>query len=517
MKKLIVKIFRSLFYIAFLFIFTWVSAQLFFEKETENFLVSAKEVVFPSGDLDLEKLKDLRVVYPADPLSLEPTLADPIARQRLDNIYETLVKFDRDLNIKPALALSWGMLDDYTWEFKLRPKVKFHDGSDLDLLDVLTSYDRAMNYEKSELIGVLSTVDIIKAIDEDVFIIKTFDPDPLLLQRLTTVRIFPDEFKDYDVIPSVGTASYKFVSWGNDSFMELSRFDDYWGKESKFENVKIYSSVDKNERVRMFIEDEVDLLVFVPFDAAQFLEENDFQMSQIPSLEVQFLTFNFESKYFKDLDNRKAFSFALNQNDLIDMVGGFARRVNQFVSNGVFGYSPVIADHEYNTKLAKKIVKETEFEGKTIQFHLPIGLDVLGDFVRESLAEIGVNVVVSNLEINDLLKSMEKGTADLYFFGFKSELADSSDFLNLLAKTEGVYNYSRYSNDEVDRLINSSLTNIDERKRIIDLQKAMKIIVEDDFLGVPLFEYETIFAFNDKLGLEPRIDGLIYFDDLILK
>jgi len=267
----------------------------------------------------------------------------------------------------------------------------------------------------------------------------------------------------------------------------------------------------------MFIEDEVDLLVFVPFDAAQFLEENDFQMSQIPSLEVQFLTFNFESKYFKDLDNRKAFSFALNQNDLIDMVGGFARRVNQFVSNGVFGYSPVIADHEYNTKLAKKIVKETEFEGKTIQFHLPIGLDVLGDFVRESLAEIGVNVVVSNLEINDLLKSMEKGTADLYFFGFKSELADSSDFLNLLAKTEGVYNYSRYSNDEVDRLINSSLTNIDERKRIIDLQKAMKIIVEDDFLGVPLFEYETIFAFNDKLGLEPRIDGLIYFDDLILK
>ena len=47
--------------------------------------------------------------------------------------YVFVLNLDFDLNIKPALALSWGMLDDYTWEFRLRSNVKFHDGSDLEL------------------------------------------------------------------------------------------------------------------------------------------------------------------------------------------------------------------------------------------------------------------------------------------------------------------------------------------------------------------------------------------------
>ena len=141
--------------------FAWVSSQLFFEKESKVLLTSVKEVLFPTDDLDYLKLKNLRVVYPAEPLSLEPTLADPVTRQRLDNIFEPLVKFDRDLNVEPVLALSWGMLDDYTWEFNLRPDVKFHDGSDFDMLDVLVSFDRAMNNENSELIGVLSTIELI--------------------------------------------------------------------------------------------------------------------------------------------------------------------------------------------------------------------------------------------------------------------------------------------------------------------------------------------------------------------
>ena len=267
----------------------------------------------------------------------------------------------------------------------------------------------------------------------------------------------------------------------------------------------------------MFVENEVDLLVFVPFDAAKFLGDNNFAMSKIPSLEVQFLTFNFLSDYFDDRDNRRAFSLALNIDDLIESVGGFARAVNQFVSNGVFGYNPVISDHEYDLELAREIVEDTGLKDETIHFHLPIGLDVLGEFVRESLSEINVNVVVSYLDLEDLLASMDEGLADLYFFAFKSELADSSDFLNLIARSDGVYNYSHYADDVVDKLILSSLTKIDQVGRIIDLQETMKIIVEEDILGVPLFEYETIFAFSDKLFLEPRIDGSIYFDDLILK
>jgi hypothetical protein len=50
-----------------------------------------------------------------------------------------------------------------------------------------------------------------------------------------------------------------------------------------------------------------------------------------------------------------------------------------------------------------------------------------------------------------------------------------------------------------------------------DLQEAMKVLVVNDVLGVPLFEYESVYAYNDKLEINPRIDGIIYFDELIVK
>ena len=498
-------------------VFAWISSQLFFEEESKLLFTSVKEIVFPVDDLYSNQLEVLNVVFPAEPLFLDPNLADPITRQRTDNIFETLVRFDRDLNVEPVLALSWGMLDDYTWEFNLRPNVKFHDGSNFDMDDVLSSFNRAMNSDESELIGVLSTIELIYPENDNTFILKTINPDPLLLQRLTTLRIFPSEYEDYDEIPSIGTAPYEFVSWEKEDVMTLKRFENYWGPVSQFKEVNIFTSVDKNERVRMLVEGEVDLLVFVPFDAVSFLEEYNYDMRFIPSLEVQFLMFNFLSDYFSDIDNRKAFSLALNQQNLINAVGGYAKKVNQFVSNGVFGFNLEIPSHEYDIDKAKALVNSTGLQGKTIQFHLPIGLTVLGDFVRESLSEIGVNVVVSNLSMEDLVKSMESGDADLYFFGFKSELADSADFLNLISKTDSPYNYGNYSNKVLDKIINSLLVEINENKRLTELQDAMSILIEEDIVGVPLFEYETIFSFSDKLDLKPRIDGQIYFDDLIKK
>src|SRR3954464_5373883 len=74
---------------------------------------------------------------------------DPYARQETflltftQNIYDPLIRRDKNLKLEPALATKWGQSDPTTWFFDIRPGVKFHDGSPFTADDVVFSLNRA--------------------------------------------------------------------------------------------------------------------------------------------------------------------------------------------------------------------------------------------------------------------------------------------------------------------------------------------------------------------------------------
>src|SRR3989339_583224 len=126
------KILVAIFYGIFILVFGYVVWKLFLVDYTKNlFTKQANQAVVYQDKF--------RIVYPQDIASLEPIVVDPNTRQRLLNVYESLIKPDRDLKNRSALALSWGILDDLTWEFHLRPNVVFHDGSAFTAKDVVSS------------------------------------------------------------------------------------------------------------------------------------------------------------------------------------------------------------------------------------------------------------------------------------------------------------------------------------------------------------------------------------------
>lgn len=514
MPKFSKKIFEYSFYVLFMLAFLFVAFKLFiggslFENiENKLFFHGSSEVT--------QIIKDLRIIYPEEALTLEPTTLNPSARQRLLNIYEPLVKPDHDLKIRPALALSWGLIDDYTWEFKLRPNVVFHDGSKFDANDAAYSVERARSYPNSELAGFFETVDEVKVLDDLDFRIVTKEPDPLILQKLSMVLVVSSEFGNENLENPVGTGSNRFVSWEKGSKMVLEKFPDYWGKKAKFNTVEIFTVADKNERIKMYVDGGADVLAFVPYDAVSFLQEKKYQIATVPNLEVQFLIFNMKSPLMADLINRRIVSLVVDQNALVEAVGGYAKPVREFVSDGVFGSNPKIVEHEYDIEKAEELAEENLKE-KTLQIHLPVGLDVLGEHLRTQLDKIGVKAIVSYLEMSDLIKSMQAKKADIYFLGLKADLGDSASFLKDIVYSKGAFNIGGYSSPEVDTLIDSSSYEMDERSRLSDLQKAMSIVTEKDVIGVPLFEYENVYSLVDSLELHPRIDGFIYFDELKTK
>jgi len=475
----------------------------------EVFLRQPKEEVFTQDFL--------RVVYPNELEVLEPTFSDPFSRQRLVNIFEPLVVADANFKMRPALAISWGMVDDLTWEFNLRPEVKFHDGTLFDAKDVVASIRRARTFNGSGLKDLLSFIDHVQVVDDRTIRVFTKAPEPLFLQKMSNVLIVPSEIADEEDVKTVGTGPYKLDFWVKGDSMMLKRFDDYWGRAVVFSQIELIIKTDKTDRVNFFINGDADVLSFVPSDAVSYLQTKGFSLFSIPTLEVQFLLFNFDSEVFSDKAMRNAFFSALNVSSLIDDVGGFAKPVSQFVSNGVFGFNPNISLFNYDEENARKLIEESGLKGKTVSFYLQKDLGVLGEFVRKSLRKFNVYVVVNYVDTSDLMNAFKEGSGDLYFLAFKSDLADSSSFLESILSAGGEFNISHYFNLKFDELVNDAKKQLDEEVRLRDLQNAMKIAVSDDVVGVPLFEYEMFYASSEHFVLPVRLDGLLYLNDLKLK
>jgi len=537
--KLIVKnkFLKFVSYGVFFCFFIFIAFNLFFEKEAEYFFDSfVSNEGSERGDFYecLEFVKgystdrmgcyefydeSFEMLYPYDVSvsDLEPTSLPPAVRQILFNVYEPLVFLDESLNYQPALAISWGILSDNIWEFNLRRGVVFHDGSVFDVNDVIFSLERAREFEGSDLKDLLSGVSDLEVVDDFTFRITTVEADPLLLYKLSRVLIVSEVMGEN--VNFVGTGPYIFESEKVDDydvkFFDFSFNDSYWGKSPVFDSARIYI-VSSKSRVSYFLNNAVDLLTFVPFDVISVLEDRGVKLSDVPSLEVQFLLFNFESDFFKDKLNREIFSLIIDQEFLVQKIGAFSRPVNQFVSNGVFGFSADIDQHVYDLEKAKVLLKDSNLQGATVQLHLPVGLDVLGEHVRMQFAEIGVNVVVSYLEGAKLMESFDEGKADLYFLGFKSETGDAADFYESIVYSSADFNIGNYVNDDVDNLIDLAAAEMDEVKRLEYLQDIMTVLDEDIF-GVPLFEYSLLYASGDSVDFMPRIDGMVYFDDLTIE
>ncbi len=509
-KKILSRVAMGL-YVLVLFI---LGAQLFFGDQI-MFLANS----FSSGTPVPQhgSSQTLTIAYAQPVQSLDPTLFDAVDRAPMVNIYEGLVRTDRNLKIEPAVAVSWGLVDPKTWEFTLRPHVKFHNGLEVKVDDVVASIEYAMNNQTSELKNLLSSIDTVTKVDDSTLRITTKTPDPLLLNKLAVTYIFPKDYSTFD--QPVGTGPYQFVSWDQNKQIALKRFDDYWGTKPYYGQVVLQTIEDRDQRSSALQNGTVDLLADVPPSAALGLKSATITLKTIPSLEVSFLMFNLSDGIFKDKTLRQAAAYSLDRQQFVDIAGGYAQPIDQFVSSGVFGFNPDIKGYEYDMDKSKATIQpviEQTFTNLSVNLDYAQGSDVLAQYIQNQLKQIGIDVTLNPLSGSDLQQKLQNGTSDFYFLGWRSELGDANDFLQSVVHSRdqsglsGQFNGTAYSNPAVDDLIDKSQQDLNIQTRLKSMQDAMKILVEDDIVGVPLFETQTIFAYQNKIQFDPRVDGYIY-------
>ena len=336
--------------------------------------------------------------------SLDPHMSSSSAgtREILFNIFEGLVKPNSDGELVPAIAESYSVndsADQYT--FKLRQGVKFHNGKDVTISDVVWSLSRAAGLETGEpLVSDVANIAAVTAADDTTVVIDLKKPDTEFLAHITTA-IIPEGIDPLSEV--VGTGPYKFVSRVVQSEIVLEKFDEYWGEPAHLDKVTLKIIENPETLVMSLRSGAVDMAVRL--NANQIKTLTNLKVLEGSSNIVQALYLKNAVKPFDDVRVRQALCYALDKHEIIDLASdGYGSPVgsSMFPAFGKY-FMPELTDY-YTKDLdkAKELLTEAGYPDgfeftitvpSTMQTHVDVAQTIV-----ELLRPIGVTAKVDQVE-----------------------------------------------------------------------------------------------------------------------
>ena len=487
----------------------------------------------------------------APPSSMDPHFFNLFPNINVsDHMFETLVKMDPDSKPMPGLAESWRLVDDLTWEFKLRRGVKFHDGSDFTAEDVAWSIDRIPLIANSPGRFDSYTKAIVskQIIDPLTIRFRTATPYPLMLPDLTAVFIvskkatagaLPQGLASEDFAAGKGmsgTGPFKFVRFARDDRVELERNDAYWGNKPAWGKVTLRFIAADPTRVAALLSGDVDAIENVPTADLKRIRENQ-GLNFFSKVSHRMIYFNLDQREkspfvfdndgkpldknpLRDLRVRKALSMAVNRDAIRDrLMEGLSLPTANLVPPALFGHNPTLKP-VFDADGARKLLTEAGYpNGFALTFHGPNNRYVNDDQIMQTIAQmwarIGVKARVDAMPLAVYFPRGTKKEFSVTLVGWGAQTGEASSPLRALVACEnkekgfGVINYPSYCNPKMDALMEEGLRTVDDRKRSQLFQDAVKIVVDDAAL-VPVHHQVTTWAAKRAIDYVGRTDERTY-------
>lgn len=486
-------------------------------------------------------------------LASEPTAMDPHFHNLgpnnslMSHIYDALILQDEQQSLQPGLAESWRAVDDTTWEFKLRQGVKFHDGTPFTADDVLFTFERAPNVEGSpSSFGLYTKGKTLEKIDDHTIHIKTEKPWPLMPQDVSNLLIISRKHGaqaktvDYNSgKASVGTGRYKFAEYVPGDRIVMTRNEDWWGNKPEWEKVIFKPIKSGPSRVAALLAGDVDLIDQTPtVDIERLKTEPDLTLSQGISNRVIYLHLDHDrddspfvkakdggpiKNPLKDLRVRQAISKAINRDAIVDRVmEGIAVKAGQLLPESFFGVSKNLQPVDYDPEGAKQLLADAGYaDGFQLTLHGPndryINDAKIAEAIGQMLSRIGIKMEVVTMPRSVYFQRASRGGPDgtpefsFILVGWGSGTGEASSPLRSLLHTWdkergfGASNRGRYSNPEVDALVEEALATVDDSKRADLLARATELAI-DDIGIIPLHYQVNTWASKKGIKYIPRTD-----------
>ena len=441
---------------------------------------------------------------PVEPTGLDPTIAAPVAIREVTwaNLFEGLVKLDRDGKVVPLLAKSWTVSPDgLTYTFSLQTGVKFHDGAPMTAADVKFSFDRARapnstNAQKQ----IFAPIDTIDTPDPATAVIKLKQPSGNFLYFLAwgDASVMSPATAEANRSTPIGTGPFRFKSWARGDRVELVRNPDYWGQKPALESVTFRFITDPQAQVAALKAGDVD--AFPAIGAPELFADlkKDPRFTAVAgSTEGEIVAgMNNAKKPFDDKRVRQALMHAIDRKALVDgAYSGFGRPIGSHFSPNHPAFVDQTGVVPYDTAKAKDLLKQAGYgNGLSITIKTPqmAYASRSAELVSAMLSEVGVDLKIIPTEFP--AKWIE-------------EVFRAKDYdMTIVAHTEpldiDIYGrdnyYFNYKNDAFRALIAEIAKTPDEAARFDKYRQAEKILAED----VPalfLFQLPKLGVWNAKL------------------
>ncbi len=491
--------------------------------------------------------KTLRWSGSGDVVSYDPNAqVDSFTQSMLEMVYDPLVRRNKDLQLEPALATSWKVMEPTRWRFTLRKGVKFQDGEPFNADDVVATILREIDPGSRNRENLPAVVDAKKVDDYTVDIILR-GPYPLLLNDLAAVYIMSkpwmvkhDALKQGNASTGVttyasnhanGTGPFKLVSYQPDSKSVFAVNKNWWDKpQHNLTGVEYRPIASDATRVAALLSGEEDMIAPVPLqDIARISNTPGLKVVENPSLREIFLGLNYRPHLHAmpdkpnpllDVRVRQALWHAIDLDTIRKrLMRGKSRTSGMLVAPAITGYDKSIdVPLSYDVKLAKSLLTDAGYPNG-----FKVGLSCSNDryiadeqvclAIASMWARIGVKAEVTVESKTTYFPRMDKGDLDIYMLGWASlpAMDGYSVLQSLLATNDGNYggsNPNGLSNPKIDALARAASTELDENKRVGMLKDAFRI-AHDQALYLPMYEQPVAWAMSDKVDIPQFADEYV--------
>ena len=395
----------------------------------------------------------------------------------LFNVFEGLVKPSADGALVPAVAKDYSIAPDgMSYTFTLRENVKFHNGNVVTADDVVYSIERCaglLDDQDPEVVveSALSVISAVEKVGEDTVVIKLSEPNTELLGFLTCF-IIPKDYTEQESAP-VGTGPFKFVSYTPLTNFVVERFEDYYGEKPYLEKVTFKICASNDAAFLELMSGGIDIFPYLTDEQASQLP-GDYNLEEGSTNVVQAMFLNNAFEPFADVKVRQALCYAVDKEELLDIVAGGRGHIigsNMFPNFGVYYETSLENYYTYQPEKAKELLKEAGYDESnplTFTVKVPSNYDIhvaTAQVLTEQYKEIGVQADIQLIEwsawLTDVYRAREY---EATIVALDSALAPS-DVLKRYTST-AKNNFVNYENATFDDLFTRALASVDENEKV---------------------------------------------------
>ena len=484
----------------------------------------------PNGVLNLALL--------GEPSQLNPILSTDASSAAVhDSIYEGLIKIDKNLNFIPQLAESWKAdANGKKITFFLKKNVLWHDGKPFMADDVVFTFKKILDpktntVRRSNYIieGHPIKVRKVDAYQVEFILAEPFAP---LLSSLS-MPIIPEHIfskgdintSDYNRKP-VGTGPFTFKEWKTGSYIRLDRNEHYHRHPAYIKSIIFRIIPNANTQLVALRKGEIDMADIPPASFARFTHVKGLNLFISEQLQYIYLGYNLANTHFKDKKVRQALAYAVDKPRMVKaLFKGLATPAYAPAAPASWAYSEKVPTFPFDPTKAIQILTREGYEkgpngilqknGKPFEFTILVNQgnndrERAAVVIQDYLKKIGVDAKIQVLEWSAMLRKINemKDPKDFDAVLIGWSLGIDPDGYSLWHSSEYPkgFNFIRYRNPEVDKLMVTGRRELDQAKRKLIYRKAFELIADDQpylFLWYP----RAISAISQRVGGYDPIPG----------